>query len=210
MNYHIGPLKLSEHSLEEVQKILFDWSLNNQMASYPPPDIIKRATLLRNFQGASVVVETGTHYGYTTLFLAHCFNEVISIELSEELYNSALKLLADHSNITLYKGASDEILAKILPLIGGDCAFYLDAHFSGGATTMHADTACPIISELQIIAEYMKCFQSCIIAIDDCRNFIEKSPGYPTLFELASHIESLDMKWTIENDIFIAKTCQHV
>jgi hypothetical protein len=206
MNYHIGPLNLSENSLQEIQRILFDWSLNNQMASYPPPDIIKRATLLRNFQGASVVVETGTHYGHTTLFLAHCFDKVISIELSEELYGSAFKLLADHSNITLYKGESDKILVKILPHIRGHCAFYLDAHFSGGATTMKDGNVCPIIGELQAIAKYIKSFQSCIIAIDDCRNFIEKCPGYPTLFELAKNIESLGMRWTIENDIFIAKT----
>ena len=90
------------------------------------------------------IVETGTYHGITTDFLSSLCDNVHSIEIDPRYLDISKVLIGDNPNIHLYLGDSPTILTTILPNIPGPIFFFLDSHWGG---------YCPLIDELQIIAE---------------------------------------------------------
>lgn len=90
------------------------------------------------------VIETGTYHGDTTLWLAHNFDVVHTIETNPTHINVAGPKLKDQKNVTLWVGSSAERLGDVIehcetvrPLI------FLDAHWYAN----------PVLKELDQIAE---------------------------------------------------------
>ena len=79
-------------------------------------------------------VETGTNEGLTPHFLRGHFSKIWTIELDDALYARAQKFLAPFGNISVLHGDSSEVLKEIIPLIDRPAIFWLDGHYSGGAT----------------------------------------------------------------------------
>jgi len=137
-------------------------------------------------------VETGTCIGNTTIKAANIFEEIHTIELSQELYSIAFNRLEPWENTTVHLGSSEQILESLLPNIHRRILFYLDGHYSGYGTARGSlDT--PILKELQAIENANKA--DSIILIDDVLcfqdSYLQKSQSlnygletYPDLKEV--------------------------
>lgn len=62
-----------------------------------------------------IVIETGTHYGYTTLRFANIPDMLVySIEIKKEFHDVAKNALQSYKNVTLLHGSSAEILGNVI------------------------------------------------------------------------------------------------
>jgi hypothetical protein len=182
----------------------------------PAPHQVKMAVLERHAFSAPWV-ETGTFLGDTTLWLAKRYPAVVSLEPQEKLFANARRRLEVEGNVRLLNLASEDGLETAIeisesPLLN----FWLDGHYSSGETHEGVrDT--PAITELQTISKYLKSDRLTGVAVfvDDVRLFAvqhrerpsaEDRDGYPRLFLLCSWAENQGLAWTIEHDIFIAKS----
>tara|TARA_R100001086_G_scaffold204529_1_gene120421 strand:+ start:4187 stop:4729 length:543 start_codon:yes stop_codon:yes gene_type:complete len=133
-------------------------------------------------------IETGTHRGWGTVKWAYFFNEVITIELSKELFEYC-KQEYDLKNVKFLQGSSHEVLQDIIDDIKCPYFLFLDAHGSGGDTTYDKDIGMfgsPVIKELQAVRNNPPEF----ICIDDLSDFKE-IPSYPTLEEIEKEVSKI-------------------
>ncbi len=117
-------------------------------------------------------VETGTYHGGTATWAANYFKKVLTIEYSKELYEQAVAKF-NIANIEFIFGDSRTELTKLIERLDSSSLFWLDAHWSGGATYGDTDQ-CPLIEEINIINS--SSFDNFIL-IDDARLFT--SPPQP-------------------------------
>jgi hypothetical protein len=148
---------------------------------YFPVDL---ALKLAQSVNATTFVETGTYMGKTTKWASTHFNQVYTVELSENLFNLVRDELLSKSNIIPYLGDSRNVLPEILDRVGiaDNVVYFLDGHYSAGGTA-GKDDPCPLLKELEIILQYNK---DDIIFIDDAR--CVGSEGWPTMIEIAQTI----------------------
>ena len=123
-------------------------------------------------------IETGTHLGDTLAYIANDKAvKCTSIELADHYYLAAMRRFAAYPNVTLLKGDSGKILAECIGNLQAPALFWLDGHYSGGATARGAvDT--PVSAELQAILDSP--IKTHVILIDDARCF-DGSNTYPLL-----------------------------
>jgi len=172
----------------------------------PLPDAPKRSVLTRYGYPDTTWIETGTFKGRTTRYLARVAPRVISLEPADELYRRAKSNLAAFANIELLNGTSEKIFPQLLPTLSGKLNFWLDGHFSAGAT-FKGDRNSPLYAELEEIEKQLARWEGVAIMIDDIRHCGPlRSPnesGYPTLKELIAWSERNELPWLIEHDIFV-------
>lgn len=173
----------------------------------------ERLRPLRDIGGFDTFIETGTYLGQTTAAMRTLFKRVISIELSDQLYEEARKKFADDPGVKLLHGDSASMLDCALNATNGSPALiWLDAHWSGGATARASENT-PIMSELEIIRSRAR--DSDILLIDDIRYFIdlpegfdkhEANSGYPSLNKLLDLISCLrgNYRAFIAGDVMVA------
>ncbi len=126
-------------------------------------------------------VETGTFQGDGVIRALHSgFRKVYSVEISEELYQTAqqnvseaLKVAPRQCEVVLCHGDGISALPHICSQIQHESAtFWLDAHthyFDDGRISVGAKP-CPLIEEIAIIGNYFRDSQFLpIILIDDLR-----------------------------------------
>lgn len=143
------------------------------------PHLVKRR-LLRELAGSfniRCLIETGTYFGEMIAGVAHSFDEVHSIELSQHYYQLARKRFANRPAIFLYHGDSATVLPQVLSQCHRPTLFWLDAHFSGGDTAAGTQTT-PVLSELHSIMDHDVIGH--VVLIDDADLFTGKH-GYPTI-----------------------------
>ncbi|MCX5807284.1 MAG: hypothetical protein NT010_14680 [Proteobacteria bacterium] len=162
------------------------------------PDFLKEIQLI---SGAEYFIESGTYLGHTSDVASLIYKEVYTIELSKDLYSAAVKRFEGRPNIHIYQGDSAHIFPKMLPQIRGKAVFWLDAHYSKGATEKSSNNT-PIIEELQTIKD--SSIRDAVILIDDVINFqkisknsVEYSSltGYPTINEVCSLIKDIQEEY---------------
>jgi len=147
--------------------------------SGPPPSVVKQV-IVRAYgraHGLRVLVETGTYMGDMVHAVRRDFDAIYSIELSPLHHAYARKRLAGSPNVHLLLGDSGEVLGKVLDGVSRPCLFWLDSHYSGGATA-RANVETPIVRELEAIAKHA--VKSHVILIDDARDF-DGRDDYPDL-----------------------------
>ncbi len=177
---------------------LWDWIYQGSPA--PAPHFVKMA-LIQNIArqtDCSVFVETGTHYGLTTEFLANDFSTLYTIELSDELFRMASNRLKKFPNVQQLQGDSSAVLFDLVPRIDTPALFWLDGHYSGGKTAK-GRCVTPILEEL--IAVYRAPWRH-VVLIDDVRLF--QGDEYPTLAMLQEFIRRIvrfDVTFRITHDI---------
>jgi hypothetical protein len=152
------------------------------------------------------LVESGTLFGDTVFRFKDRFEKIISIELSEELADKAIKRFEKDSNITILKGDSADVLPKILSSLREPVLFWLDGHYSyefvrNGEMirTAKGETETPVGKELDaIIAAKI----SCVILIDDARIFTGEG-DYPSIRSIRRKIASCKQynKFKVSDDI---------
>lgn len=150
--------------------------------SYSPvhDDIIKYSHEL----SIPVFIETGTYVGNTLFAVKNNFKKLYSIELNSFIHELATKKFINETNITLLHGESSEVLKNLLPNIESRAIFWLDAHYSSGATSKGKKHT-PIFEELDAIFSHR--IKDHIILIDDMKDFIGID-DYPTIEELRGYV----------------------
>jgi hypothetical protein len=167
-----------------------------QGSTGPVPHLLKQKVLLEYARAYDlrVFVETGTFYGDMVAAMKPHFDEVYSIELSRELYESVRHRFKRDGHVRLVHGDSGRALGGIVPLIRRPALFWLDGHFSAGVTA-RGDKDTPIYEELTHILAAEE-FPH-VAVIDDARCFGRDS-GYPTIRQLLDFIGARRPELTIE------------
>jgi hypothetical protein len=174
--------------------------------SPPSPQHIKTRILATHSLENAIWVETGTYLGDTTLKLSKIAKQVVSIEPQVELSEFAKRRLKRCKNVDVINKTSEESISEILESIGGATCFWLDGHHSGDITYKGVAIS-PIANELASIATYMDRNNKIVVFIDDFRLFVNSaSSGYPSHLTLVDWALENRMTWTVEHDIFIAKS----
>ena len=144
-------------------------------------------------------IETGTFQGEMTNAQKKNFRCIVTIELDPVLYASAKGRFKNDPHIHVLHGDSGVMLVEALRLVNGPTLFWLDAHYSGGATAK-ADLETPILKELSIIASRGSCGD--VVLIDDARLFGWRS-DYPRLGKIRQFVKKHwpDYKVEVESDL---------
>ena len=182
----------------------FLWKFRN--FNPPSPQHVKIKILLSHSLDNAFWIETGTYLGDTTLSLSRIAKNIVSIEPQSELSKFAEKRLKRHKNIKVVNSTSEESIAGILDSVRGPVCFWLDGHHSGDIT--HKGSAIsPILQELAAISAYANKDNPIVVFIDDFRLFVSStSSGYPSHLTLVEWALENNLNWTVEHDIFIAKS----
>lgn len=174
----------------------------------PAPQHVKRAVILRNGIQGGTWVETGTHQGDTAEILATVADQVHTIEPAKSFFEQSQNRLKQFPNVNVHWGRSEDKLEAILQSTQGDITFWLDGHYSAGAT-FKGEVNTPIVRELELIGKYFSQFRRLAILIDDVRCFnpkVGEYNDYPPREFLVSWSVSCGLSWNIEHDIFIARS----
>ena len=177
------------------------WELNGRPT--PPPHSAKQNIIenYANLYGCEILIETGTYLGDTIFFQKDNFKKILSVELSEKLYKSAVRRFRKYSHIEIFFGNSGDLLFKIMADVKSKALLWLDGHYSGGITA-RGKTESPVYKELDAVFANNKLLH--IIMIDDARLFIGQR-DYPTISELTAFVNNKnpEYKMVIESDIII-------
>lgn len=160
---------------------------------------------MRRVFNRSMFVETGTYLGDTTKVAAALFAHVHSVEVSNDLYEWTTQQLQSYSNIQLYRDHSVFFLDRLCSTYqaeAGTMLFWLDAHYSGGITTLYQDVLTPIVDELEVLARHN--MRDAVIMIDDIRCFgslyqeqtIAAHPGYPSIQKVCTVLKTINPNYT--------------
>lgn len=143
----------------------------------------------------TLFVETGTFRGDTLEAMKSEFQDLISIELSPDLYSQALDRFRDEQNIRLIKGNSAEALRGILDSVRGrSTLFWLDAHWCVATGTAGETSQCPLLDELKAIGELN---DTSVVLIDDARLFMAPPSAphevsqWPTFDQILQQLRSM-------------------
>lgn len=161
------------------------WEIGGR--KHPSPNIKKQSLIIGVSAGfnAKNFVETGTYKGEMAEAMADYFKTLHTIELSKELYNQSKAYLSKHKNINCHYGDSAKVIRRICKKLVGKTVFWLDAHYSGGATARGREDT-PIIDELNAITDLCK-GEDVMVIIDDARLFNGEN-GYPTEDRLKEYV----------------------
>ena len=127
---------------------------------------------LKEIGSSTVFVETGTYLGDTAAWATLFFDQVFSIELSEDHYARASDRFANQKRIVLRQGRSELVLNEIVADLRSSAIFWLDAHWSGPGTDGESNE-CPVLDEIAVI-ESASCDH--FILIDDANYFFKPPP----------------------------------
>src|ERR1019366_8036945 len=116
------------------------------------PQIIKQRMVARYASafGIHTLIETGTFYGDMVHAMRRRFRRIVSIELSQDLFNKAKLRFRTHPHVELLQGDSGDLLPSVLAKVSEPCLFWLDGHYSEGDTAK-GEMETPILRELNTI-----------------------------------------------------------
>jgi len=135
------------------------------------PELAK--LLLRKLK-IRVFFETGTFEAATALSMAPLFERIYTVELSEKLYNNALRKLAHCPNVKVISGSSPDVLrARAAELRRDRVLYWLDAHWCDAGGASGAEEECVLLAELQAIGHLN---ENSAVLIDDARFFLAPPP----------------------------------
>ena len=149
-----------------------------------------------------MLVETGTCYGDTVEAAKKAgFNEIISIEVSRDLYEKAcVRFIADH-NVQLVHGDSTKMLWPVIKDLKKRITFVLDAHYLDWGKDTRTDphirekyVEYPLVKELEIISRHSR--KDHTIIIDDVRLF--SSHFNITIKEVKEKLLKINPKYQIK------------
>jgi hypothetical protein len=173
------------------------WYLSGQRP--PIPHWVKQRTIaaVAKRYGVDVLVESGTLYGDMPYALRNQFGAIFSIELSHELHVQAAHRLRGYPHIHLFHGDSGKVLTEWLPRLADRAVFWLDGHYSGGATAKGV-LETPIVQELTAVlsANRDRPNNEHLILIDDARCF-NGTNSYPTCAQLEDLVRKFSASYEI-------------
>jgi hypothetical protein len=119
-------------------------------------------------------VETGTFEGDTVASVLPLFEEIHTVDLSEEFTAKAESRFHSDESVRVYSGESTKMLASLRSQLQNKSVLYwLDAHWCVADATAGERSQCPLLDELEAIAELNS---SSVVLIDDARLFLCTPP----------------------------------
>lgn len=120
--------------------------------------------------------ETGTWMGNGLAYAKNTpFTKLYSSEIMPEIADKARTRFSAENRIEIFTGNSTAVFEQTLPIIHGNCVFWLDAHFPGAEEGLkdyneydNEQVKLPLEKELQLIKDIRPDFQD-VILIDDLR-----------------------------------------
>lgn len=163
----------------------------------PPPHQVKQAVIehYHHRYNCPVLVETGTFRGDMVEAHLRNFDQLISIELSQELYEKACYRFRKSAHVTICQGDSGAVLPRIMGTLNAPAVFWLDGHYSAGDTAQGSKD-CPIYEELAAIFAHSPRYRH-VLLIDDARCFVGQG-DYPTVAALTKFIQAHDSRYRVE------------
>lgn len=153
---------------------------------------------LKNYSDKKIFVETGTFEGDTVqTAIDFGFEEIHSIELSDEYYNLAKERFKDHPHVTIWKGDSPDVLRdKIIPILKYPTTFWLDAHRSWALEVEGSEKygASPLVHEINEIAKSP--IKNHVIFADDHRLFDTRSWDYLKKTDYIEAVLAINPRYT--------------
>jgi len=166
----------------------------------PPPHVVKQKAIRDHSHlfGLKILVESGTYLGEMVEAQRKHFRRIISIELSQSLFQNAKEKFQRYQHIEILHGDSGELIKGIVNKLNEPALFWLDGHFSGG-TTAKARLETPILDELGAI---LTTSMDHVVLIDDARLFCGDH-DYPTIKGLEEFIAGKrnDYNLTVRDDL---------
>lgn len=172
-----GIMGVGEHPVVRTSGSERPWGL--------PPTLAR--TVQRYFR-YRVAIETGTYKGTSTRILRELVGRVYTIEADFALYEDARRTLGNDPDIHVCLGSSPAVLPSILNSLDSCALFWLDAHWFPEVPSV-ADSQCPLLEELSILARWPFIGESCVL-IDDARMFsgpleeCYRAGDWPTLHDV--------------------------
>ena len=162
-----------------------------------------------------IFIETGSYTGDgIQAALDAGFEPVYSIELSAQLFSYCCRRFEHNDKVLLSHGDSGEMLSRILEYIDEPVTFWLDSHYSEGATVMGKKET-PLLEELEAISKHH--IKTHTILIDDLRCWNKEVHGFDAreLVRIITAInpdycfsqeDGIDSKFNVyRNDILVAQ-----
>jgi len=172
----------------------------------PYPQRAKMDVLSRYAPAGIDWVETGTFRGTTTEFLSRFGKSVSSLEPSTHFYRKAVERFTDNPAVMLYNASSEDGFEGVVAGLTGRVGFWLDGHYSGGAT-FQGNSECPVLTELEVIAKYVENFDDFYCFIDDLRCFSpferDNYPDYPDIQVIVDWANKMGCKYFFDRDIIV-------
>lgn len=161
---------------------------------------------LKNCSNSKIFIETGTFMGSTAKWGQKHFENVITIENSEDIYKQIANELNAFSNVKAKFGNSKNILSELEEIKESNVIYWLDAHWCGGLSYGEFDQ-CPLVEELEIIKKNGG--ENPIIMIDDARLFLSPPPApnrideYPNILQICEPFKNTHIPYIFEDVIYI-------
>jgi hypothetical protein len=135
----------------------------------PPEEL---CLLLRDRFQITDFVESGTYFGQTAVWASRHFANVVTMEYSRQIYDQTFARYGSINNIRFLFGDSRKLLIDVVPALKRPAIFWLDGHWSSGATYGEADQ-CPLLDEIAVIHRSPITH---FLLIDDARLFLSPPP----------------------------------
>jgi hypothetical protein len=181
--------------LLSAYRTILPWRLAGKPV--PTPHVVKQRAIARYGRRyrARVLIETGTYVGDMVHAQRENFGELYSIELSPEYASRARERFAGDTHIHIVQGDSADVLASILTPVSERCVFWLDGHYSGGATA-RGPLDYPVLRELAQIREHG--VRDHVILIDDSRLFVGDANS-PSKADVIDAIRTINPNYVVED-----------
>lgn len=155
-----------------------------------------------------VFVETGTYEGDSVQAATAFFDELHTIELSDELFAAAAERFKDLPQVHVHHGSSPDVLGELSGRLRRRSALYwLDAHWCGEGSA-RGEVECPLLFELEAIGSLSA---RSVVMIDDARLFLAPPPEpsnpqqWPSFSELLARLSALRSghEMTVIDDVIV-------
>jgi len=148
--------------------------------------------------GLDILVETGTYKADTVRSLRRQFRLIYSIELDERLHMEARRRCRGQRNAVLVHGDSGQVLREVLSKLREPAMFWLDAHYSGGATAGSSQDN-PLLTEVQSILQHG--IGGHAVLVDDYREVVSGRDGYPDARQLRHVADQAGYRVQVADDM---------
>jgi hypothetical protein len=155
-----------------------------------------------------VFVETGTYEGDSVQAATEFFDELHTIELSDELFAGAAERFKDTPQVQVHHGSSPDVLEELSGQLSRRSVLYwLDAHWCGEASA-GGEVECPLLFELEAIGSLG---ERSVVMIDDARLFLAPPPApsspdqWPSFSDLLSRLSAIgpEHELTVIDDVIV-------
>ncbi len=169
----------------------------------------KLVNALRQVLDIGTLVETGTFQGATIERFSTEFESIVSIEMSEKLWQSAAEKFKDKRHVNTLLGDSSSVLKDLVPSLRHKGVLYwLDAHWCEAENTAGLMSQCPLLQEISAIESLNS--QS-VIVIDDARLFLapplapHEISQWPSLQKILEGLQELSAQHEVMvvNDVMV-------